>query len=812
MALMRSPGRKATPLLSARGSGVGLILLLPILAVLGPAIFSGEVMFPAGYFAHYVPWRGVSSLDPTLGNPLLSDIPLALEPWLRFARETIRSGVIPLWNPRVLAGTPFYTNPQSGIFSPFNIPVWVFPFNLGFALASALRLWVAGIGSYLLVRELGGGRAAGLVAGISFSFCSFNVAWLGHGVHVGVVAMLPLALLFLERVVAGKGTRSLIGFAVTVFVAMLGGHPGSQVHVLACLVVYGAVRLALDRQRSSSERVKLAGILFGGLAGGAALAGFLLLPEQLAASGTLGQVARQAGGLPLHVDSLASILFPDWWGRPTGASVKGSLRAVPLVTSLNFSERTIYAGVVPVPLAMIAMARVSRRNSRAPIAAIGALGLILTLGFLLVYKVVGALPLFEHATNSRMTVWFELAVAVLGGLGLQDLLDGKVSPRVVRVVALTLGTVVGAALLATTAMGLHLAGAVNHLLHPHLLASAGALALASLLWTVASLAVCAAGVALVRNGSTRGVRAGCVVLIAMCAVDMSHFASGYQPIGPEAKVVPGVTPAIRFLQRHRFEGRVVGLGTALPNDYATNFGLNDVRGQDAPQPSMSYVRLWHQAGNVTGGFRLDLGPRLSPRGIRTLRVLGTKWVLTDRARQVAGLSLVYSGPDARVFGIPGAIPRVVVPRKVLVTSSVPSAVSHVTAKAFSPRITAVVDRRPARSGAGVARVEDAKNSAVSIRALMQRSGLVVLNEQFAPGWSVSVDGKPARALKVNVVMRGVVVPAGAHRVVWSYRPPGLTAGIVLSVIGFFTVVGLALLERRFRRGPGRRPTGVAGIV
>jgi uncharacterized membrane protein YfhO len=46
-----------------------------------------------------------------------------------------------------------------------------------------------------------------------------------------------------------------------------------------------------------------------------------------------------------------------------------------------------------------------------------------------------------------------------------------------------------------------------------------------------------------------------------------------------------------------------------------------------------------------------------------------------------------------------------------------------------------------------------------------------LDDAWAPGWSVTVDGRPARALQADVVMRGVVVPAGEHEIVWRYRVP-----------------------------------------
>ena len=53
------------------------------------------------------------------------------------------------------------------------------------------------------------------------------------------------------------------------------------------------------------------------------------------------------------------------------------------------------------------------------------------------------------------------------------------------------------------------------------------------------------------------------------------------------------------------------------------------------------------------------------------------------------------------------------------------------------------------------------------------------------------------------MLRGVVVPAGAHEIVWSYRVPGLRAGAALSGLGLLGAAawgGLLLAGRRRRRG------------
>jgi uncharacterized membrane protein YfhO len=80
-------------------------------------------------------------------------------------------------------------------------------------------------------------------------------------------------------------------------------------------------------------------------------------------------------------------------------------------------------------------------------------------------------------------------------------------------------------------------------------------------------------------------------------------------------------------------------------------------------------------------------------------------------------------------------------------------------------------------------------------------GLLVVTEGWVPGWTASLDGSPARVLRVNGDRLAVVLGAGAHRVVLRYRVPGLRAGTALAALGALCLALLHLRERRARPAP-----------
>jgi hypothetical protein len=75
-------------------------------------------------------------------------------------------------------------------------------------------------------------------------------------------------------------------------------------------------------------------------------------------------------------------------------------------------------------------------------------------------------------------------------------------------------------------------------------------------------------------------------------------------------------------------------------------------------------------------------------------------------------------------------------------------------------------------------------------------GYAVVSSSAAAGWSVTVDGAEARWTTADVLRRAVAIPAGTHRVHWSYAAPGLNFGLAIAGIGLALLIALALASRR----------------
>ena len=91
-----------------------------------------------------------------------------------------------------------------------------------------------------------------------------------------------------------------------------------------------------------------------------------------------------------------------------------------------------------------------------------------------------------------------------------------------------------------------------------------------------------------------------------------------------------------------------------------------------------------------------------------------------------------------------------------------------------------------------AKITRCEPNRIELMTRNQQAGFLVLSEVFYPGWQARIDGRDTEIHRTDYALRGMLVPAGEHRVELVYRPrsfrqglQGLLAGLLLLVCGSF---------------------------
>jgi hypothetical protein len=76
------------------------------------------------------------------------------------------------------------------------------------------------------------------------------------------------------------------------------------------------------------------------------------------------------------------------------------------------------------------------------------------------------------------------------------------------------------------------------------------------------------------------------------------------------------------------------------------------------------------------------------------------------------------------------------------------------------------------------------------------TGLLVLADNYYPGWKAYLDGKEVEILKANFVFRGVLITAGNHRIVFRYQPEKFYLGLKIFLITFLLMIFIYFYSKK----------------
>jgi hypothetical protein len=380
------------------------------------SLLGGKVLSPADVLFVTASFREVKGPDYEPHNRLLMDPVLQFQPWLEFNRREIRAGRLPLWNPYAGCGAPHLANGQSAVFDPFHAIAYLGRLPDAYAFMAAARLWVAGVGTFLLARHWGLGRWGRWFAGLVYPFSGFLVVWLLYPV-TNVAVWLPWVLWASDRVLDRASWRRVAVMGLVVGFSVLGGHVQTSAHVLLA-----AGLNALWRCRSFAWRERWGWLT--GLALGLGVAAVEIIP--------LGEYLTKS---PVWTDRAAERKSPLAIGRPRvldmvcealpyafGSQRRGHPNLARGLGVHNLNESAGgFVGLATV-LWLAPLAWAARRRPRVQwLFGLTLFGLFASYRWPPFDNLLRAIPTLNVTDNRRLSLWVAFGLSLLGGIGLDRL-------------------------------------------------------------------------------------------------------------------------------------------------------------------------------------------------------------------------------------------------------------------------------------------------------------------------------------------------------------------------------------------------------
>jgi hypothetical protein len=742
-------------------------------------------------------------------------------------RAAMQAGEYPLWNPYLFLGMPSFA---SLAFTPYVYPVSELLSALGKLPLAPPMLWLlfyyvmAGYGVFLLARSLDCDFWPSVLGGVLFMLTPhlMSMGIFGHGSKLASTAHLPY-LAFLGLKLREPGRRLLWAglLALALGLQLLRGHPQIAFYGLLMLGLLGAVEIvgALRERRPRAEILRFSAGLAGGVVLGFGIAAVLLLPihayapESIRGATEEGGVAYQyATNWSLSVGEIATFFLPSAAGFGEGT----------YVGTMPFTNFPNYLGQAVLLFGIASLVLLRGR----------------TLVFLLL---LGLLALFVSFGNNLSLV-YDLFYHHLPYFN-------KFRVPVMILVLLQLAASLGAALGATALWGRLPRGLVWRKL-PDRRDTTRALVACAVLAALLVIVVQPWSAALAQRvaGNTRipeearqvysgvarkmlqgdGVRVG--LSLAALAASLFFLWRRKLPADAAGALLVAITVfdlgAVdrRMVQpQHTWPGTASRVGARhetqmQPTGVARWVLQNRLAGAAPPRvlPVGSFFmdNSWMSSGlSSVGGYhpaklaRFEKLVQTSQQTLdrRLLDLFAVNYVLLDE-RIPNGPEPKYARPDTFLYENPRALPRARVTGRYEVLNSSQDCDTRLLSDAFDRAHVALLETPPEiapdSSATGTASIRRFTANHVEIDATATAPALLVLAEAWHPDWRATVNGKPARVLPVDCVLRGIEIPAGASKVALQFTCPALRAGLGVTVVS--AVVALGLLGGGFWRG--RRDT------
>ncbi|HEV8239139.1 MAG TPA: hypothetical protein VGS57_07220 [Thermoanaerobaculia bacterium] len=695
-------------------------------------------------------------------------------PLKAFGAQQLREGRIPALNPTWALGQPFRGNPNASAFYPTNVFYLVLPFWIAFNLHLVLHWLLGGVSMFLLARGFGRTRDAAAIAALAYGGGGWMMSALSFYNIVAVAAWWPLVMLGALR----GGRRGIALGGIACGMALLAGEPVTAALALVPLVVVTIGRWGWRRGLVTVGAIGVAGLLVAlpQLVATARIVGFSF-------RGTHGMLASQAETYRLRLPLLLDLLAPLPFGDPTEA-----FPVVPFYYSL-------YPGAVATLLALVGARR--RPGLAALVAASviaawapGVSGRMLT-------SLLGGLV----RSPEKTLIWLAMVWPLLTAAGFDEAIAR--SPATAESLP-SLAEGVGSSSHRTRALwiGITLAGglslgAVGAAVLPRVMGAAvpaplaRSLLLAALLVGVAAWAIWRELVVVVVA----------VQLLSLLPMQSLLFT---EPVAPYARPAP-------------WQAKLGDRHAVLPLDYT--YPEWEPKAPRLPESHTERTRrVAFELGPVPGvlmGLTYPLAPDLDGLHHRFydyllfrlsqdrwehrtpwLRTLGVDAITASRPLPPAWRPSAAEPAELRtsyLYTLDEAAPTAWWPETIVAAAN-PAVAYDLIAERERPTKTTIGPFELAHRAGGTARVVSAAPDHVELDVAGE-GGIVVLRRAYQPLWQARSDDKPLQVLPADMVLTGIVLPAGRHHVELSVSAaPDWTAAViaVLSLIAWIAATTLPL--------------------
>jgi hypothetical protein len=759
-----------------------------------------------------------------------------------FVVQSYRDGEMPLWNPYTMAGHPIYADGVTRTLSPFLLFYKFFDVPLGYSLARITELILAAILMYLFLVSIGvtanGSLMGSLVFGLS-AHSMFHLTGLGWW---GGLMWLPAILLFTDRAIKRQSFTQAALAGVCLALQFFCGYLPNQIYYVGAVVLYYGFFAYAARRDEKSNRVwpRTLTLMVVTICVGLVLAATQWVPSlELLSYSNRKIVGAELSYIYLPPWYSLTLVFPNLFGAAYDAKM------LTLFTALGVShDHILYLGIAALApigfcLYWLKLTRgrkrdgvtlrggdAARRERVVFFALLVTVALVTMMAAPLYVPITRYIPILQVIRVAvRAGVLFLFAASTLVAFGSDLLLESK-SDLLERffmiarrfAVAATGFVVVALFCVFTAKLTGFAAEEVGRGRIAFIRRSAAALSFQFTppnLSILIPLALVFVTLFLIHAFSKQRLlsRSFLFGLVGLLVIDLAWNSNQFDHTFNRSNVFPRteITDLLRSLPPGRVlvypsdldtNRTVAGAGqekiiappnTLLPYQIPTVSGKN----QQFPKWYREFASLIEPQPNLS---HVVFDKYQSP----FFDVLNVKYVVTHESAVLGSqYELLRNAEGVCLYENKRAMPRAFFAKNLIQVNSADQSLDAMRSQGFDPGSQTVVEVDSKTIALPKATNDDPRTVAsagitassrnwVWVETENIRDGLLVLSDNYYPGWTAMVDGEPSRILRANHTMRAVEVPSGHHMVTFLFMPASFFQSFFISSVAAL-VIALALV-------------------
>ncbi len=760
-------------------------------------IFKGQIPFPGDLLAgEYAPYSSNTYFGiapggvPNKGQGF--DIIRMTFPWKEFAIKSLETWEIPLWNPYNFSGTPFLANFQSGVFYPFNLLMSIFGIALGWVIYIIAQPILAGIFTFLFLRQNNLSKTASVFGAITFAFSSYMVVWLQYGIIGHAALWLPLALLLIDKNIKKFTILTSFLLILSLTLSILAGYIQISIYVFIFSLTYLIYKIMSEKKKFLLiiNYVPIFVLPFF-------LSSFQLLPTfelfSQSARNSFSTDAIRNMLIPLY--HTVTTFIPDFFGNPATRNywLNGT-----------YIERVTYIGVSPLIFIFISFFQKKSKPYWFFIA-----WLLFVYIFTLntpfgVFINSLHVPFISTGIPTRIIFLFSFSASVLSAIGLNNWLK-------VRKTTYQPLIIVGFIYLFLWIFVLIAPYFLKYSWISDLSVSKKNLILPSFIFILSLLALF----------PFRKYKNIAIIVLIIIVFDLFYFFNKITPFSSVQFLYPQ-TKVFSEIKKIGGIDRSWGYGSGyIETNFQTHEKIYSAEGYD-PLIIKRYMELVTMArdGKIPKIIpRSDVNIPQDGKSLREnvyrkkiLDLLGIKyitfkddsisnrWQPNNEVFPKDQYSLIWQDSPWQIYENNEVLPRYFLTDSFVVENDKEKILTRLYDGKRDAK-TVILEENlsiPIQKGRGEVELIRYSAGKITLSVDTPSNNILFLSDNFFPGWKVFIDNKVNKIYRANYAFRAVPVLKGKHNVEFIYGPDSFKIGFIISLISFLSIVIYVIIHLRFK--------------